>query len=960
MDIKLNQKIIKEMCGTVSFKRGEAYCRSNKVSFSREDDDVCEATVTGSEDFYVTIKKAERGRIEAHCSCPKLASFQKDCQHIAAVLLALYEKQKNNRSSQNLDSKISINHELSEGLLTLFKPNPKPSSGSQSHFEKRKVLEIGFTIKHFETDKEGLGIRIEMDSTKVPDIRSFFESMKFAQPYQVSEALTYNPMQHCFQQEADDVLQLLLQMIEDEKLYHNTFTTGEVDHEQFKQWLLISPSAWEKLQPALEKNSNVKLEYAGTYHGFDISIAPLPLQFTFTKDAEKGFQLRISGLNEMAVLEPYQTVLSQGKIIPLKREECQRLTDIKSMIQNAGSNTIPIPREQVSFFLEKVMPGLKTLGDVQISQQLANRMLKIPLQAKLYLDRVNNRLLAGLEFQYENIVFNPLETQKQQINPLLIRDLEKEEMILNLMEESSFAVTDSGYYLHNEELEYDFLMNTVPKLEKFVGVYATTAVRSRIIRGGVGPRIRIKVKKERMNWLEFKFELDDIPQNQIKEVLQAIEEKRKYYRLRNGSLLSLETREIQQLQRFLLEIPVDIEEIEQELNIPIAKGMQILDILEDHRDVLTIEESFQQFLEEIYNPDKLKFEVPSDLESILHDYQKHGFRWMKTLAHYGFGGILADDMGLGKTLQSITFISSVVKEIRERKQPVLIVCPTSLTYNWESEFLKFTPELQAIVIDGNKRDRELLQKELNGIDVVITSYPLLRADIKWYEKQTFHTVFFDEAQAFKNPITQTAKAVQKVKADHSFALTGTPIENSLEELWSIFHVVFPGLFGTLRDFSSLRKQAISRRIRPFLLRRKKADVLSELPEKIEEIQLVQLLPDQKKLYAAYLAKLRHETLKHLDKETFRKNRIKILAGLTRLRQICCHPALFVEGYEGRSAKFESLLQLVEEANTSGRRVLIFSQFTKMLGLIGRELTKRGISFFYLDGQTPSEDRVDYL
>ena len=149
MDIKLNQKIIKEMCGTVSFKRGEAYCRSNKVSFARDDDDVCEATVTGSEDFYVTIKKAERGRIEAHCSCPKLASFQKDCQHIAAVLLALYEKQKNNRSSQNLDSKISINQELSEGLLTLFKPSPKPSSGSQSHFEKRKVLRNRFYHQAF-------------------------------------------------------------------------------------------------------------------------------------------------------------------------------------------------------------------------------------------------------------------------------------------------------------------------------------------------------------------------------------------------------------------------------------------------------------------------------------------------------------------------------------------------------------------------------------------------------------------------------------------------------------------------------------------------------------------------------------------------------------------------------------------------------------------------------------------
>ena len=363
------------------------------------------------------------------------------------------------------------------------------------------------------------------------------------------------------------------------------------------------------------------------------------------------------------------------------------------------------------------------------------------------------------------------------------------------------------------------------------------------------------------------------------------------------------------------------------------------------------------FLKNIHNPGRLEFEVPKSLAPILRDYQKLGFKWMKTLAHYGFGGILADDMGLGKTLQSITFILSELPDIREKKQPVLIVCPSSLTYNWLSEIMKFAPDIQAVVVDGNKTERANLLKDVTDIDVLITSYPLLRRDIKWYEKQSFHTVFFDEAQAFKNPMTQTARAVKKIQANHRFALTGTPVENSLEELWSIFHVVFPELFRGLKEYSKLSRKNIARRIRPFLLRRLKEDVLSELPEKIESMESVELLPEQKKLYAAYLAKLRHDTLKHLDKDTIRKNRIKILAGLTRLRQICCHPALFVDGYKGSSAKFEQLMQIVEESKLSGRRVLIFSQFTKMLELIGREINVSRAAFLSILMDKPHQKNV---
>ncbi|MDY0394513.1 SNF2-related protein [Virgibacillus halophilus] len=487
-------------------------------------------------------------------------------------------------------------------------------------------------------------------------------------------------------------------------------------------------------------------------------------------------------------------------------------------------------------------------------------------------------------------------------------------------------------------------------------VYATTAVRNRVLKKHAHPRIRVKFKKERTNWLEFTFDMDGIPDQQVKDILRALEEKRKYYRLASGSLLSLETREFEEIHRFLHAAGAQEEDVESGLNVPVIRGFRLLDAAND-AEVFQFEDSFRQFLADLQQMDRSGFEVPKNLDPVLRDYQKQGYQWMKFLASYGFGGILADDMGLGKTLQSIAFIVSNLSDIRNSKQPVLIVCPSSLTYNWLHEISRFAPDMKAEVIDGNQTERIMLQKNAMKKDVIVTSYPLLRADSRWYEKQNFHTAFFDEAQTFKNPVTQTARAVKKVQAKYRFALTGTPIENTLEELWAIFHVVFPELFQGLREYSFLPRKKIIRRIRPFLLRRTKADVLAELPEKNKSLESAELLPEQKKLYAAYLAKLRHDTLKHLDQETLRKNRIKILAGLTRLRQICCHPALFVEGYQGRSAKFEQLMEILEESRNAGRRLLVFSQFTEMLKLIGRELAGKGMSFFYLDGHTSSEERI---
>ncbi|WP_090740850.1 DEAD/DEAH box helicase [Mesobacillus persicus] len=961
MNIKLSHKMIKEQCGTVSFKRGDAFYRTDKVTFVDFSMSRCKATVRGVEDFRVSIETTPNGDLLTDCTCPKLASVQTDCQHIAAVLISIYEQQRKGITPNNrkmLKHSTHEHQEVTDSFLNLFHVQPTKPSGYQNHFEHRKVLEVQIIFKLVKDKYEQtlIGIGVKVGSTLINSIRSFLMNVAEGNTCRISQSLLYDPSLHCFDHETDAVLQHLIQVTRDEGATGSEGREGNDYSTIYQEQILIPPSAWETLLPALRKAPTVKIEMNEKVMDLDFTNGTLPLQFDLTQTESGHFQLKIDGLSRISVLKSYQAVLVEGKLIPINWEDIHRLTDLIQMLEDSGRSQLPITKNQLGFFMEKVVPGLKKLGVVRIPSAITSEFIETPLVAKLYLDRVNNRLLAGLEFHYEHIVFNPLDSQEVRAASILIRDEAKEAQILQLMEDSSFATTDSGYYLHNEELEYEFLYNMVPKLQKIVQIYATTSVRNRVFKGNTFPKINVKIKKERTNWLEFKFEMDGLPERDIKEILQALEEKRKYYRLRNGSLLSLETREFEEINTFLKTIPEQTEAFEGEWNVPIVRGLQLIETVEGD-NAFTFEDSFRKFLETIHHPDLLDYEVPSSLIPVLRDYQVHGFKWMKTLATLGFGGILADDMGLGKTVQSIAYILSELEPIRSKKQPVLIVCPSSLSYNWINELMKFAPELQAIVVDGTQRERAELQKEIMDMDVVVISYPLLRRDLHWYEKQLFHTIFFDEAQNFKNPLTQTARAVKKLQAQHRFALTGTPVENSLEELWSVFHVVFPELFLSLKEYSHLTKDTISRRIRPFMLRRVKEDVLSELPEKTESLKSIELLPNQKKLYAAYLAKLRHDTFKHLDKETIRKNKIKILAGLTRLRQICCHPALFVDGYKGSSAKFEQLMQIVDESRHSGRRVLIFSQFTKMLELIGRELAIRGLPFYYLDGQTPAEERV---
>lgn len=976
MNQLISQLIIKELCGEYSYKKGESLYQRNKVIFSKYDPDssLCEAKVKGNSDFFVTLEN-KNGQIAASCSCPTLASIEKRCQHVAAVLVGIRNLQNRSTEGHSLfpnpsfetpdhSSRISASDiQLTNHMLDLFVEKPVPLNSMQHHVDNRELVDVEFSCKPIRIDQKQhlLGIELSIGNKSfypIRQLRAFLNHIKQREIYQVANEFSYNPTLHCFTKENDAVIRMLIQVYQNESIYLNTLNTQRA-HLSDAPMMLLPASSLERILPLLLNAPLVKLMHAdGIYHGFTFSDEKIPLMFEFGETTINGsYQLNVRNLKQITVMEAYGYVLFENKLKKVKEEDSNRLIELKQMLTASGKHQFIIPANQIEEFVEKVIPGLMKLGSVHLSKVVAKRLDKAPLKAKLYLDRLKNRLLAGLEFQYGNLVINPLEENQKQtgVSPLL-RDEDKEQEILQLMEESLFSKTEEGYYLHNEDLEYTFLYHIVPKLKNFVEIYATTAVRSRLFTKKAHPKIRIK-RGERTDWLVFRFDINGIPDAEIRDLLTSMEEKRKYYRLRNGSILSLETAEFKELNRFINGLGVDINELDKDIQLPMTRGMQVINEL-DNDEVIVLEDSLRQFLDELRNPTTLTFPIPEQLTTILRDYQKQGYQWLRTLAQYRFGGILADDMGLGKTLQSITFILSVLPEIRDKKLPVIIVAPSSLLYNWWNELKKFAPEINPVIITGPKIERQKLLKNVKDFDVVITSYPLLLKDANLYNELFFHTFFLDEAQAFKNYETKTAKVVKQIKATNRYALTGTPVENSIDELWSIFEVVFPTLLPGRKEFHNLTRKSITKRVAPFILRRLKTDVLDELPDKIESIHSSELHPEQKKLYVAYLSKLKHDALKHLNKNTLQKNKIKILAGLTRLRQLCCHPALFIDGYKGSSAKFDQLMTIVNECQSTGRRVLIFSQFTKMLDIIGRDLARKGIPYFYLDGKTPSSERVE--
>lgn len=464
----------------------------------------------------------------------------------------------------------------------------------------------------------------------------------------------------------------------------------------------------------------------------------------------------------------------------------------------------------------------------------------------------------------------------------------------------------------------------------------------------INPNITLDISQSRNGYMSMKLDIEGVDSNEYREIFSSYKNNNRLYRMKNGAYLDLKDKDIEQAFKL-----IDILNIYNDFdNMKIANNKAIyLEKLIEEEDLSFVNGS--KYVSNVVKKfDKVKsknYEVPKDLNATLRDYQVSGFEFFKTLSDYQFGGILADEMGLGKTIQTIAFLLS------NKDKKSIVITPTALIYNWKNELEKFAPTLKVGLLHAAKSEREKILDNIDNYDVILTTYTTYKNDIDKYKNISFDYCIIDEAQNIKNPDAIITKAIKNVNAKVKFALTGTPIENNLMELWSIFDFIMPGYLYNKSKFKSIfvnnDKNIIELKnlIKPFILRRTKKEVITELPDKIEQKIIIDLEKEHKRAYKGYVNLITRKI-----KENNQDN-ITVFSYLTKLRQLCLSPELMVKNYQGKNSKLDVLINIINDS--SDEKILVFSQFTKVLEVIGKRLNEENISYSYLDGKTSAKDRV---
>lgn len=655
--------------------------------------------------------------------------------------------------------------------------------------------------------------------------------------------------------------------------------------------------------------------------------------------------------------------------------ECRSRKEKRELL--VGSRDIPL-------FYARVLEGMEALGILQSPEIDWEKYRPEALKARFEFDSDSpDELRLRPTLSYGDFTFSPLADEH--VPREICRDVPAEFYISRLITRYfSYWEDESGELVirGDEEALYQVLSEGMPQFQEVGEVWLSESVRH--LRVLPPPEVSMGVSLGG-GWLDLKIETAGIDPAELLQVLSEYRQKKKYYRMKNGEFLQLSGGGLQALDSLTADLGLTKSEFQAgEAKIPAYRAFYLDSLSGDGRmKLFQRDEAYGMMVRDLKTAQSVSYAVPAVLEKTLREYQKIGYTWMRTLARYHFGGILADDMGLGKTLQVIVLLTAFYQEKTEQKAagnegsgselplPSLIVCPASLVYNWGQEFARFSPGIRVLLIAGTAKERqEQLEEQMRmeaseGAQVIITSYDLLKRDRAAYLGRTFEYEIIDEAQVIKNAKTQGAKAVKEISANARFALTGTPVENRLSELWSIFDFLMPGFLYSYRKFREryelpiVKNQdpealtALRRMTGPFVLRRLKKDVLRELPTKEERIVYSAASGRQQKLYTASALKLKEA----LAGGAWSGNgKLEVLSQLMRLRQICCDPALCFEDYTGESAKLETCVSLIASASAAGHKILLFSQFASMLERIRERLLQEGISSHLLVGATPKEER----
>jgi len=957
----LTKRIIANGCyKATSYERGVQYFHGGAIEslkYSPEQHTV-HGSVKGIRSYMVRARFSKNGNLEqSYCTCPDYANYPGYlCKHLVAVLLYI--------EKNNFDPRLWHTKEITENLFAHFSGLNIPSVKQELN------LEINLNFSAIRGNSESsLEIKVGLDKLYVvKEIKSFLEAVYYSRELAFGKKFAYDPTSHQFKDEDAKILEMLWETYQVEELIQEiSYDSSHISSVFSGKSFQLSGQQLKRLLILFE-NRPLLLSINGGLQEVNIIKGDVPLAFKLSKDGENIVIEDIIGADLIPLTKCGSYYYYNGKIYQPSLEQQEFIGPYYRSVTGLGGADLNILPEYKERFISEILPRFKKAGTVQLNPALTEEIDEIPLKAQFYLDLEDDILVGELHFLYGERDINPFRAQVPNINGrILLRDVEQEKLIMAMLEQSEFKVGNGKIYLDDEEQIFDFIYRLLPQIQENTEIYYGEKIKRKSFIYLPKFKGRIALNQE-SDMLDFSFQIEGVEKDEIFNILKSYKEKKKYFRLKNGSFLPLEDREFAELDSLMSALNIKKADLQKDiLKLPKYRAMYLDQLFQEKElSFFQRDKAFKKLTQAVKDPEELDFTIPEGLEKILREYQKQGFYWLKSLAYYGFGGILADDMGLGKTLQAIAFILS---ERKEKIKPALIIAPTSLIYNWQAELERFAPGLKIKIIDGAKGEREKLLEDLAGVDLVLTSYPLLRRDIEEYQSMEFSCCILDEAQYIKNFQSQTAQATKLIRTEKRFALTGTPIENSVLELWSIFEFLMPGYLPSYTNFqkkylSPIEKdqdpaatREFSRLVRPFILRRVKEDVLPELPPKIENKMVSELTDEQKKCYLAYHAQIRSELTEEINEKGFARSRIKVLAGLTRLRQICCHPGMFLENFQGESGKLIQLQEVLREVIDSGHRVLLFSQFTKMLAIIQKMLDEEKYRYFYLDGSINSKERL---
>lgn len=969
----MDQLMIRNSTNDRFFARGKSLFRGRSVyDMEVKDwyDETCiSAHVMGDSGIeYSTEVFFNEKRITGYyCTCPASETYEDMCKHAVAVALTyVMDTQK-----KTLLQEDRCDFSRSKSLKT--DPTLKRILYNCSMEKQAKYLQQEVTgqieIEPHLLSLQGewlVEFRIGSERKYVlKDIYAFAEAMEKHEKFQYGKFLSFIHEKSAFTMTGGRIAEFLVDCIRQRKALHQREKSMYSFYYAPKARVLsLTDNEMVRLLDILKGKDCILGDSKGTASAYLAIREEDPYLVTeLKKEDASGYILRVPA---------FLPVCGQEGMYLICRDTAYRCSDeFREAMEpfctgfNSGKEQeLQLAEQDMSVFCTSLYPQISRFTDFHCTEDLS-RFMPEACTVKIFLDKEDGLVTCRLESLYGEKKHN------------LLKELETADLYRDLAAEGLACTAARAYFPQEapeegflwfgeeqDELLYQLLTSGIRQLSVAGEVYVSDALRQ--IRVNRIPEVGVSIDLKG-GLLGLEFSSEQMPYEEMEELLASYRLKKKFHRLKDGSFFMLEDSSLETIAELTDGLELTKKALKTgSIQVPRYRSFYIDQVLKESASLdIRRSSAYKELIRSIKSVEDSDFPVPEILRNTLRRYQKDGYRWLMTMEALGFGGILADDMGLGKSLQMLTFLYAKMQEDPLRTS--LLVCPASLVYNWEDEVNKFVPDLKTCIIAGTAAERKRLLEESCGCHLLITSYDLLKRDITLYEGKEFYCQVLDEAQNIKNHTTKAAKAVKEIHAQVRFALTGTPIENRLSELWSIFDFLMPGILGSYRAFrgkyelpitqkqDKLAAKRLQRMIGPFLLRRLKQDVLKDLPEKSETLVYSKLEGKQRELYQANAQKLM-QTIKGSGVG----DKIKILAGLTRLRQLCCDPHLLYEDYEGEAAKLETCMELVRTAVAGGHKLLLFSQFTSMLDIIKERLSQEGIASYMLTGATSKKQRIQLV